>query len=146
MKCCRSPIFVKKSMLSYKHQYDIWIWLSYAIAVLALFLASVRIWFMLSVLTIALIGSIVFFYKIIKKRDIDLFDILGFVFLVIYTAGIVSMRFWDMLLFVFSCTLVVSMGFCVAYCKDEDIKSLAILHVIYIFACNLVMPCIGMSI
>ena len=120
--------------------------LSYLVVILSFFAENIKTEFTYLVVTIAIAGLIGLIYRIIKKSHLELFDIQSVVFLIIYTICVVTMPFFDMLLFFFSCLLLISMMMSMIYCKDEDAKAVAMLHVIYIFSCNLVMPCIGISI
>lgn len=130
----------------YKNQLDVFMLLSYLVVILSFFAENIKTEFTYLVITTAMVGLIGLIYRIIKKLHLELFDIQSVVFLIIYTICVVTMPFFDMLLFFFSCLLLISMMISMIYCKDEDAKAIAILHVIYIFSCNLVMPCIGMSI
>lgn len=120
--------------------------LSYLVVILSFFAENIKTEFTYLVITTAIVGLIGLIYRIIKKLHLELFDIQSVVFLIIYTICVVTMPFFDMLLFFFSCLLLISMMMSMIYCKDEDAKAVAMLHVIYIFSCNLVMPCIGISI
>lgn len=130
----------------YKNQLDVFMLLSYLVVILSFFAENIKTEFTYLVITTAIVGLIGLIYRIIKKLHLELFDIQSVVFLIIYTICVVTMPFFDMLLFFFSCLLLISMMISMIYCKDEDAKSVAMLHVIYIFSCNLVMPCIGISI
>ena len=130
----------------YKNQLDVFMLLSYWVVILSFFAENIKTEFTYLVITTAIVGLIGLIYRIIKKLHLELFDIQSVVFLIIYTICVVTMPFFDMLLFFFSCLLLISMMISMIYCKDEDAKAVAMLHVIYIFSCNLVMPCIGMSI
>lgn len=130
----------------YKYQFDVSLLLSIVVLSLACFAEYIGIYFLFGILCVALFGIGALIYKIIKKIGLDLFDILGIVFLIIYTIGVIVMSSFDMLLFFFHCTLFVSMMVCMMFCNEEDAKAIALLHVIYMFSCNLVMPCIGTSI
>lgn len=130
----------------YKNQLDVFMLLSYLVVILSFFAENIKTEFTYLVITTAIVGLIGLIYRIIKKLHLELFDIQSVVFLIIYTICVVTMPFFDMLLFFFSCLLLISMMISMIYCKDEDAKAVAMLHVIYIFSCNLVMPCIGISI
>lgn len=130
----------------YKFQVDWFLRLARMILFLSVFREWIGKGFLWIVIAVAFIGLLVFIYKLWNKHFLELFDILGFTFLVIYAVGVLIMPFFDMLLFVFSCSLMLSMFVCMLYCKDEDAKAIAMLHVIYVFSCNLVTPCIGVSI
>lgn len=130
----------------YKNQLDVFMLLSYLVVILSFFAENIKTEFTYLVITTAIVGLIGLIYRIIKKLHLELFDIQSVVFLIIYTICVVTMPFFDMLLFFFSCLLLISMMMSMIYCKDEDAKAVAMLHVIYIFSCNLVMPCIGISI
>lgn len=136
----------KYDIQRYKNQLDVFMLLSYLVVILSFFAENIKTEFTYLVITTAIVGLIGLIYKIIKKLHLELFDIQSVVFLIIYTICVVTMPFFDMLLFFFSCLLLISMMISMIYCKDEDAKAVAMLHVIYIFSCNLVMPCIGMSI
>lgn len=136
----------KYAIQRYKNQLDIFMLLSYFVVILSFFAENIKTEFTYLVVTIAIAGLIGLIYRIIKKSHLELFDIQSVVFLVIYTIAVVIMPVFDTLLFFFSCLLLISMMISMTYCKDEDAKSIAMLHVIYIFSCNLVMPCIGISI
>ena len=130
----------------YKNQLDVFMLLSYLVVILSFFAENIKTEFTYLVITTAIVGLIGLIYRIIKKLHLELFDIQSVVFLIIYTICVVTMPFFDMLLFFFSCLLLISMMISMIYCKDEDAKAVAMLHVIYIFSCNLVMHCIGISI
>ena len=130
----------------YKNQLDVFMLLSYLVVILSFFAENIKTEFTYLVITTAIVGLIGLIYRIIKKLHLELFDIQSVVVLIIYTICVVTMPFFDMLLFFFSCLLLISMMISMIYCKDEDAKAVAMLHVIYIFSCNLVMPCIGISI
>lgn len=136
----------KYDIQRYKNQLDVFMLLSYLVVILSFFAENIKTEFTYLVITTAIVGLIGLIYRIIKKLHLELFDIQSVVFLIIYTICVVTMPFFDMLLFFFSCLLLISMMISMIYCKDEDAKAVAMLHVIYIFSCNLVMPCIGMSI
>ena len=130
----------------YKNRLDIFMLLSVIVVILSLFVEYIGNRFVYLEIAAAIVGIVGLIYKVIKKPRLELFDILGFVFLLLYTLFVLLIPFWDMLLFLFSCLLLISMMVCMHRCKDEDAKSIALLHVIYMFGCNLVMPCIGPSI
>ena len=130
----------------YQNQLDIFMLLSVVVVTLSLFVEYIGNRFVYLEIAAAIVGIVGLIYKVIKKPRLELFDILGFVFLLLYTLFVLLIPFWDMLLFLFSCLLLISMMVCMHRCKDEDAKAIAILHVIYMFGCNLVMPCIGPSI
>lgn len=130
----------------YKNRLDIFMLLSVIVVILSLFVEYIGNRFVYLEIAAAIVGIVGLIYKVIKKPRLELFDILGFVFLLLYTLFVLLIPFWDMLLFLFSCLLLISMMFCMHRCKDEDAKSIALLHVIYMFGCNLVMPCIGPAI
>ena len=130
----------------YKNRLDIFMLLSVIVVILSLFVEYIGNRFVYLEIAAAIVGIVGLIYKVIKKPRLELFDILGFVFLLLYTLFVLLIPFWDMLLFLFSCLLLISMMVCMHRCKDEDAKSIALLHVIYIFGCNLVMPCIGPAI
>ena len=130
----------------YKNRLDIFMLLSVIVVILSLFVEYIGNRFVYLEIAAAIVGIVGLIYKVIKKPRLELFDILGFVFLLLYTLFVLLIPFWDMLLFLFSCLLLISMMVCMHRCKDEDAKSIALLHVIYMFGCNLVMPCIGPAI
>ena len=130
----------------YKNRLDIFMLLSVIVVILSLFVEYFGNRFVYLEIAAAIVGIVGLIYKVIKKPRLELFDILGFVFLLLYTLFVLLIPFWDMLLFLFSCLLLISMMVCMHRCKDEDAKSIALLHVIYMFGCNLVMPCIGPAI
>lgn len=130
----------------YKNRLDIFMLLSVIVVIVSLFVEYIGNRFVYLEIAAAIVGIVGLIYKVIKKPRLELFDILGFVFLLLYTLFVLLIPFWDMLLFLFSCLLLISMMVCMHRCKDEDAKSIALLHVIYMFGCNLVMPCIGPSI
>ena len=130
----------------YKNRLDIFMLLSVIVVILSLFVEYIGNRFVYLEIAAAVVGIVGLIYKVIKKPRLELFDILGFVFLLLYTLFVLLIPFWDMLLFLFSCLLLISMMVCMHRCKDEDAKSIALLHVIYMFGCNLVMPCIGPAI
>lgn len=130
----------------YKNQLDIFMILSVVVMTLSLFVEYIGNRFVYLEIAVAIVGIVGLIYKVIKKSRLELFDILGFVFLLLYTLCVLLIPSFDMLLFLFSCLLLISMMFCMHRCKDEDAKSIALLHVIYMFGCNLVMPCIGPTI
>ena len=130
----------------YKNQLDIFMILSVVVMTLSLFVEYIGNRFVYLEIAVAIVGIVGLIYKVIKKSRLELFDILGFVFLLLYTLCVLLIPLFDMLLFLFSCLLLISMMVCMHRCKDEDAKSIALLHVIYMFGCNLVMPCIGPTI
>lgn len=130
----------------YKNRLDIFMLLSVIVVIVSLFVEYIGNRFVYLEIATAIVGIVGLIYKVIKKPRLELFDILGFVFLLLYTLFVLLIPFWDMLLFLFSCLLLISMMVCMHRCKDEDAKSIALLHVIYMFGCNLVMPCIGPAI
>lgn len=130
----------------YKNRLDIFMLLSVIVVIVSLFVEYIGNRFVYLEIAAAIVGIVGLIYKVIKKPRLELFDILGFVFLLLYTLFVLLIPFWDMLLFLFSCLLLISMMVCMHRCKDEDAKSIALLHVIYMFGCNLVMPCIGPAI
>lgn len=132
--------------LKYKNQWNILTLLSVVVVTLSLFVEYIGNWFLYLVVATAMVGSVDFTCKIINKRRLKLFDILGFAFLLIYVFCVVITPWFDSMFFFFECALIISMVVCMACCKEEDAKAIAILHVIYLFGCNLVMPCIGPSI
>lgn len=130
----------------FKNQYNPFLWLAYVIVVLSLLTMSITEWLASAMMGMAIVGIIIFAYKLIIRLHVDIVDILGLVLLVLYALCVLLIPFFDMLLFLFSCLLLISLMVCVVRCKDEDAKAIALLHVIYMFTCNLVMPCIGTSI
>ena len=130
----------------YKNQLDIFMILSVVVMTLSLFVEYIGNRFVYLEIAAAIVGIVGLIYKVIKKPRLELFDILGFVFLFLYTLCVLLIPSFDMLLFLFSCLLLISMMVCMHRCKEEDAKSIALLHVIYMFGCNLVMPCIGPAI
>ena len=129
----------------FKNQYNPFLWLAYVIVVLSLLTMSITEWLASAMMGMAIVG-IIFAYKLIIRLHVDIVDILGLVLLVLYALCVLFIPFFDMLLFLFSCLLLISMMVCLVRCKDEDAKAIALLHVIYMFSCNLVMPRIGTSI
>ena len=130
----------------FKNQYNPFLWLAYVIVVLSLLTTYITEWLASAMMGMAIVGIIIFAYKLIIRLHVDIVDILGLVLLVLYALCVLLIPFFDMLLFLFSCLLLISLMVCVVRCKDEDAKAIALLHVIYMFSCNLVMPCIGVSI
>ena len=130
----------------FKNQYNPFLWLAYVIVVLSLLTTYITEWLASAMMGMAIVGIIIFAYKLIIRLHVDIVDILGLVLLVLYALCVLLIPFFDMLLFLFSCLLLISLMVCVVRCKDEDAKAIALLHVIYMFTCNLVMPCIGTSI
>ena len=130
----------------FKNQYNPFLWLAYVIVVLSLLTTSITEWLASAMMGMAIVGIIIFAYKLIIRLHVDIVDILGLVLLVLYALCVLLIPFFDMLLFLFSCLLLINLMVCVVRCKDEDAKAIALLHVIYMFSCNLVMPCIGTSI
>lgn len=130
----------------FKNQYNPFLWLAYVIVVLSLLTTYITEWLASAMMGMAIVGIIIFAYKLIIRLHVDIVDILGLVLLVLYALCVLFIPFFDMLLFLFSCLLLISLMVCVVRCKDEDAKAIALLHVIYMFTCNLVMPCIGTSI
>lgn len=130
----------------FKNQYNPFLWLAYVIVVLSLLTMSITEWLASAMMGMAIVGIIIFAYKLIIRLHVDIVDILGLVLLVLYALCVLFIPFFDMLLFLFSCLLLISLMVCLVRCKDEDAKAIALLHVIYMFTCNLVMPCIGTSI
>lgn len=130
----------------FKNQYNPFLWLAYVIVVLSLLTTSITEWLASAMMGMAIVGIIIFAYKLIIRLHVDIVDILGLVLLVLYALCVLFIPFFDMLLFLFSCLLLISLMVCLVRCKDEDAKAIALLHVIYMFTCNLVMPCIGTSI
>ena len=130
----------------FKNQYNPFLWLAYVIVVLSLLTTYITEWLASAMMGMAIVGIIIFAYKLIIRLHVDIVDILGLVLLVLYALCVLFIPFFDMLLFLFSCLLLISLMVCLVRCKDEDAKAIALLHVIYMFSCNLVMPCIGTSI
>ncbi len=130
----------------FKNQYNPFLWLAYVIVVLSLLTTSITEWLASAMMGMAIVGIIIFAYKLIIRLHVDIVDVLGLVLLVLYALCVLFIPFFDMLLFLFSCLLLISLMVCLLRCKDEDAKAIALLHVIYMFSCNLVMPCIGTSI
>ena len=130
----------------FKNQYNPFLWLAYVIVVLSLLTTSITEWLASAMMGMAIVGIIIFAYKLIIRLHVDIVDVLGLVLLVLYALCVLFIPFFDMLLFLFSCLLLISLMVCVVRCKDEDAKAIALLHVIYMFSCYLVMPCIGTSI
>mgnify|MGYP007057677272 FL=1 len=130
----------------FKNQYNPFLWLAYVIVVLSLLTTYITEWLASAMMGMAIVGIIIFAYKLIIRLHVDIVDILGLVLLVLYALCVLFIPFFDMLLFLFSCLLLISLMVCLVRCKDEDAKAIALLHVIYMFTCNLVMPCIGTSI
>ena len=130
----------------FKNQYNPFLWLAYVIVVLSLLTTSITEWLASAMMGMAIVGIIIFAYKLIIRLHVDIVDILGLVLLVLYALCVLFIPFFDMLLFLFSCLLLISLMVCLVRCKDEDAKAIALLHVIYMFSCYLVMPCIGTSI
>ena len=87
----------------YKNQLDVFMLLSYLVVILSFFAENIKTEFTYLVITTAIVGLIGLIYRIIKKLHLELFDIQSVVFLIIYTICVVTMPFFDMLLFFFSC-------------------------------------------
>ena len=130
----------------FKNQHNSSLYLSYVMVVLSLLTMYVDKMFLYFMIGVSIIGMGIYVYKITRELQVGILDILGLVFLLLYTLFVLLIPFWDMLLFLFSCVLLISLLVCMHRCKEEDAKAIAILHVIYMFGCNLVMPCIGASI
>lgn len=133
-------------MRVFKNQHNPSLYLSYVMVVLSLLTTYVDKTFLYFMIGASIMGLGIYAYKVIKGSQVGILDILGLLFLLLYTLCVLLIPFWDMLLFLFSCVLLISLLVCIHRCKDEDAKAIAILHVIYMFGCNLVMPCIGPSI
>jgi hypothetical protein len=131
---------------SFKNQYNPFLYLSYVIVIMSLLTTYVDKMFLYVMIGASIVGLSIYAYKIIKRSKVGILDIFGLIFLLLYTLCVLLIPSFDMLLFLFSCLLLISMMVCMHRCKDEDAKSIALLHVIYMFGCNLVMPCIGPAI
>ncbi len=132
---------------SFKNESNWFLRLALLLSLLSIFEKNIEpAYFLWIVVIAAFIGIFLLIYKLCNNLHLELFDILGFLFPIIFAIGIIVMPFSDMLLILFAPALFLSMWLCLVYCKDEDAKAIAMLHVTYIFSCNLVMPCIGPSI
>ena len=88
---------------AFKNQYNPFMWLSYVVAILSLLTNVMGGWLVYLLLGLALIGVLIFVHKTIKKTQVEIFDLLGMVFLVFYTCCVLLIPLFDMLLFLFSC-------------------------------------------
>lgn len=138
-----SKIKVKES---YKYENDLAARLSSLIFTLALFNVIMRRWFLWLLMLVVCLWGFVDIYRLYKKTRVELFDILGLIFPVIYAICVIVTPFFDMIMVFYWMILFVAMLFSVKYCKEEDGKGIALLHVMYMASCTLVMPCIGPSI
>ena len=139
--------YIKYMETKYKYQLDFFMLISFWVLLHSVFAGLMEnsfCYFSLLGIAAACIGGLV--YKIMKKHQLDLFCMFGFAFPMIFIIGVILMPCTDFIVFLFSCLLVCSMSISMYCCKEEDAKAIAILHVIYMFSCNLVMPCIGTSI
>ena len=82
----------------------------------------------------------VFVHRIRKYSDIGAYNLLGVVFPIVYAIGIYVNQFFEITLFVLWALLIISMIFCMHTCKEEDAKSIALLHMTYMTSCALAIP------
>lgn len=142
----RNLISKIKGKDSYKYENDPAARLSNLIVTLTLFHVILKRWFLWVLIVIVCLWIFIRIYKLYKKTRVELFDILGFIFPVVYTICVITTPFFDTIMSFYWVILFGSMLLNVTYCKEEDAKGIAMLHVKYMASCTLVMPCIGPAI
>ena len=90
-----SKIKVKES---YKYENDLAARLSSLIFTLALFNVIIRRWFLWLLMLVVCLWGFVDIYRLYKKTRVELFDILGLIFPVIYAICVIVTPFFDMIM------------------------------------------------
>lgn len=88
----------------------------------------------------ALESILIFYLKIRRKNEIGLFDILGTIMSVLFSMCVNLTMVLETALYIYWILLLVSMIICMCTCKEEDTKSIALLHVMYMTSCALAIP------
>lgn len=70
----------------------------------------------------------------------QLYEILGMLFPLIFATCVLLQPFFEIILYIYWALLFVSMIVCMCNCKEEDAKSIALLHVMYMSSCALAIP------
>ena len=89
---------------------------------------------------IALVSILMLYLKIRRKNEIGLFDILGTIMSVLFSMCVNLTMVLETALYIYWILLLVSMIICMCTCKEEDTKSIALLHVMYMTSCALAVP------
>lgn len=89
---------------------------------------------------IALVSILMLYLKIRRKNEIGLFDILGTIMSVLFSMCVNLTMVLETALYIYWILLLVSMIICMCTCKEEDTKSIALLHVMYMTSCALAAP------
>ena len=89
---------------------------------------------------IALVSILMLYLKIRRKKEVGLFDILGTIMPVLFSMCVNLTIVLETALYIYWILLLVSMIICMCTCKEEDTKSIALLHVMYMTSCALAVP------
>lgn len=89
---------------------------------------------------IALVSILMLYLKIRRKKEVGLFDILGTIMPVLFSMCVNLTIVLETALYIYWILLLVSMIICMCTCKEEDAKSIALLHVMYMTSCALAIP------
>lgn len=89
---------------------------------------------------IALVSILMLYLKIRRKKEVGLFDILGTIMPVLFSMCVNLTIVLETALYIYWILLLVSMIICMCTCKEEDTKSIALLHVMYMTSCALAAP------
>lgn len=89
---------------------------------------------------IALVSILMLYFKIRRKKEVGLFDILGTIMPVLFSMCVNLTIVLETALYIYWILLLVSMIICMCTCKEEDTKSIALLHVMYMTSCALAIP------
>lgn len=89
---------------------------------------------------IALVSILMLYLKIRRKKEVGLFDILGTIMPVLFSMCVNLTIVLETALYIYWILLLVSMIICMCTCKEEDTKSIALLHVMYMTSCALAIP------
>lgn len=150
-------------MKRYKYQGDAYDWIAFVILLISALDNILGIWYSWIIYALAYFSILVFSYKrqiYIKNtsRNLEqneekvfkhkmpyqpnwqLYEILGMLFPLIFATCVLLQPFFEIILYIYWALLFVSMIVCMCTCKEEDAKSIALLHVMYMTSCALAAP------
>lgn len=124
----------------FKHQHSLFGYISLICLLLASEVRERIIWIDLLHVVIVLCALGVFVYQVHKQQEIGLYGVLGILLPTLYCISILCTPLFEMSLYVCWALLFISMLICMYQCKDEDAKSISLLHLMYITCCALAIP------
>lgn len=127
-------------MRKFKYQNDPLSSISSWIVFVSLFKDSLADTYLWILIFLTFSGVINFIYKLYKGEKIELFHIFGIVYPILFIICICITPFFDVILYVLWICIVGSFLVCIYFIKEEDTKSIALLHVMYMTSCALAVP------